>query len=699
MVKLYKNRGVAFYGSSILRLILQLCLLLIYGKYLENIISFPFLVISFVLINSLILFFYRLRLQTIPVVILVLVFPWFIRMVVAIINYYNQSFLLISFDMNFFFFLPPLYLSAIFSWFSFIKPRFRKYEVLLNGVFLFLLFWKQGNYQITIVPNPLYLALFTVAFILLELLVLYLSIIEERGFKIKTLSGIREFSLFSLLLMPLVIYLLLPLWNVYEEGSVTGGGGLLKSSMFRFDFSEYIKLETEISMSDDLVMMYRKEGPAERMLLRRYVLSGYEQGQGFYRHERDKNNPPDKLLPRFTEYVNPEYKSREKVSQEMFLVNIDPTAFLSMNSPVNSQPIYNWDNSSFVRIYQSDALVSSRVINEIDPLISMEEDEFLHYTNIGEDDSIRLLAEEVTADAPGSLLQTMAIENYFHNNYFYSLKPGVAPDGDQLSYFINESQRGYCSYFAFSMALMCRSLGIPARVAVGFWVDPDVSVLSFYPIRADQAHAWVEVYFNDYGWIEFDPTSSTMFPGEQYPFASFAIEEFSPLIEEILGNELIPENLSDVGNENGKEQIRSGSFSLFVQYISHFWYVLLLLFYFLYILIYRFTYIALACVSRSSRLKTKYHYLYMRSKLSFERKRFTESVSEYAVKVERHLDISFLNLTELYQKSVFSPVYSVSDFEKFMKKREKTIGEYRHRIPWWKRIIFFLLPLYRSLHK
>ena len=43
---------------------------------------------------------------------------------------------------------------------------------------------------------------------------------------------------------------------------------------------------------------------------------------------------------------------------------------------------------------------------------------------------------------------------------------------------------------------------------MGFWVDPDVSVLNFYPVRADQAHAWVEVYFNDYGWIEFEPTAT-----------------------------------------------------------------------------------------------------------------------------------------------------------------------------------------------
>jgi len=713
MSKFYRKRGAggshgknsrrsarsAFLANNILRLILQFSLLLLFGKYLEDVISFPFLILSFLIMTGLTILFYNLNFRSLPAVLLLFVFPWLIRIIFILINFYDQSFLQISFDMNFYLFLFPLYITTFFTWTTLVKPDFRKYEVLLNGIFLYLLFWKQGNYQITLVPNPAYLALFAFVFILLELLVLYLSITLERGLKRNFVSSIREFILFFLLLVPLIVYLLLPLWRVYEEGSVAGGGGLLKSSMFRFDFSEYIKLETEISMSDDLVMMYRKEGPAERMLLRRYVLSGYEQGQGFYRHERDKTNPPDKLLPRYTEYENPQYESREKVSQEMFLVNIDPTAFLSLNYPVNSQPIYNWDNSSFVRIYQSEAMVSTRTIRVIDPLISMEDDIFEHYTSTGSDETIRQLAVEITEDTSGSLLKTMEIENYFHNNYFYSLKPGVAPDGDQLSYFINESHKGYCSYFAFSMALMCRSLGIPARVAVGFWVDPDVSVLNFYPVRADQAHAWVEVYFNNYGWIEFDPTSSTMFPGEQYPFASFTIDEFSPLIEEILDNELIAENLSDLGNDTGGEQNPASILSSIIRLAARRWYVFLLIFYVVYIVVYRFTYIIFAFFSRTERGKAKYYYLYVRSKLSFDRKKFGESIADYAVRVERRLNIPFIQMTELYQKSVFSPVFTSDDLAAFLETIDETIGSYRMEISRWKRILFFLVPLIRSIQK
>jgi hypothetical protein len=617
---------------------------------------------------------------------------------IILINYIHPSFIQILFDMNFYLILLPLSLFSISSWYSYREIRYRKYEVLLNGGFLFLLFWKQGDYRITLVPNPAYLALFSIIFILMELVVLYLSISIERNMNKKIRESVKEFSLFFILLLPLIVYLLLPLWNYYEEGSVAGGGGLLKTSMFRFDFSEYIKLETEISMSDELVLMFRKEGPAERLLLRRYVLSGYEKGQGFFRDDIDKENPPDKLIPRYTEFERIPYKSRETVKQELFLVNIDPTAFLSLNYPMNSQPIYNWDNSSFVRIYQSDAMVSTLEINEIDPLISMTEEDFAHYTYTGEDDEIQTTAEEITSQVPGSLLKTLMLEDYFHQNYYYSLKPGVSPDGDQLSYFINESKKGYCSYFAFSMALMCRSLGIPARVVVGFWVDPDVSVLNFYPVRADQAHAWVEVYFNDYGWIEFDPTSGTMNPGEQYPFASFTIDEFSPLIEEILGNELIPENLVESQEKSDNREEENRIFQRVRRFLVKWWPLLLFLVYSHSVLIYRYAFFVLYHFTESGRVKASLLYKRIRSILSFERKRFRESVSDYALRIEEMYGLPMKDITGLYLKAVYSHHFSDEDLDRLIVKTHLLIQDYKKKIPVVKRILFFLFPFFRGDH-
>ena len=70
---------------------------------------------------------------------------------------------------------------------------------------------------------------------------------------------------------------------------------------------------------------------------------------------------------------------------------------------------------------------------------------------------------------------------------------------------------GYYDYHASSMAVLLRVAGVPARIATGFVL----SVNNFddrtqnYIVRGHDAYAWVEVYFPDYGWVDFDPTPST----------------------------------------------------------------------------------------------------------------------------------------------------------------------------------------------
>jgi len=138
------------------------------------------------------------------------------------------------------------------------------------------------------------------------------------------------------------------------------------------------------------------------------------------------------------------------------------------------------------------------------------------YTRWGDDPRVRALAQEVSAEAGTYYEKVTAVFSYLRDNYYYSLKPGAAPDGNQLAHFLFQGKKGYCSYFAFSMTLLLRSLGIPARVAAGFFVDPDSAILEFHPVRADMAHAWTEVWFGSYGWVAFDPTSRVPAPGERF---------------------------------------------------------------------------------------------------------------------------------------------------------------------------------------
>ncbi len=78
---------------------------------------------------------------------------------------------------------------------------------------------------------------------------------------------------------------------------------------------------------------------------------------------------------------------------------------------------------------------------------------------------------------------------------------------DPVAYFLFDVQRGYCDYYATAMVVMLRTLGIPARVAAGYAegaYDPDTGR---FLVTEEDAHSWVEVYFGELGWIEFEPTA------------------------------------------------------------------------------------------------------------------------------------------------------------------------------------------------
>jgi len=105
----------------------------------------------------------------------------------------------------------------------------------------------------------------------------------------------------------------------------------------------------------------------------------------------------------------------------------------------------------------------------------------------------------------------VAIEAYLRSNVFtYTLEPQRAPFGaDPLEYFLFTSHQGYCEFFASAMGDMLRSLGIPTRLVSGFGPGTYDPSISGYIVRSEDAHSWVEAYFPNYGWIQFEPTRDT----------------------------------------------------------------------------------------------------------------------------------------------------------------------------------------------
>ncbi|MFQ5576509.1 MAG: DUF3488 and DUF4129 domain-containing transglutaminase family protein, partial [Anaerolineae bacterium] len=122
------------------------------------------------------------------------------------------------------------------------------------------------------------------------------------------------------------------------------------------------------------------------------------------------------------------------------------------------------------------------------------------------------LAEEITAQADTPYDKALAVETYLRKNITYN--EGIAPpprSRDKVDYILFDLKQAYCDYYATSMIVMLRSLGIPARLAAGFargrpeTLDNQERV---YFVQNKDAHSWVEVFFPTYGWIEFEPTAA-----------------------------------------------------------------------------------------------------------------------------------------------------------------------------------------------
>ena len=123
---------------------------------------------------------------------------------------------------------------------------------------------------------------------------------------------------------------------------------------------------------------------------------------------------------------------------------------------------------------------------------------------------VKDLALTITASKATPYDKAEAVETYLRNTYKYSTVVKSAPAGrDPVDYFLFDLKADFCEYFASSMAVLLREVGVPARVVEGF-TSGDLDVSNRYAVRELNAHAWVEAYFPAYGWIEFEPTPSEL---------------------------------------------------------------------------------------------------------------------------------------------------------------------------------------------
>ncbi len=118
------------------------------------------------------------------------------------------------------------------------------------------------------------------------------------------------------------------------------------------------------------------------------------------------------------------------------------------------------------------------------------------------------LAQEMTKNQDSRLDKALGIEYFLKGNYEYSLDNLSAKADDPLYDFLIETKAGHCEYFATAQAVLMRSIGIPTRVVNGFRLGEFNDFSNYFIVRQSDAHSWVEGYFPNLGWVEFDSTPS-----------------------------------------------------------------------------------------------------------------------------------------------------------------------------------------------
>lgn len=132
---------------------------------------------------------------------------------------------------------------------------------------------------------------------------------------------------------------------------------------------------------------------------------------------------------------------------------------------------------------------------------------------------VRSFASQITFGQTNPYEQTQTVTTVLRAQITYQPSLTLPPKGtDLMEWFLFENRAGYCNYYATAEVLMLRSLGIPARLAVGFAQGDATEGLQRpgeteattqeFSVYRKHMHAWPEVYFPGIGWVEFEPTGN-----------------------------------------------------------------------------------------------------------------------------------------------------------------------------------------------
>ncbi len=330
-------------------------------------------------------------------------------------------------------------------------------------------------------------------------------------------------------------------------GDAGGAPGLRSNGTAFYGFDDRLDLRVRGDLNDALVMRVRASAPA---MWKGIIFNEYD-GIGWNAEENEDAIPLGVSPP----YHYPvEFRSvgpRATVSQTFYVEAEQPSVLFAAGQPDTiwyDGPV-SLDELGGLRLPATltegtvYSVVSSRGAASPEELRGVAPGELpenmQRYLQLPETVTDRTveLARRITENAPTQYDKVKAIEAWLAENYRYNIESPVPPEGqDAVDHFLFDTDVGFCEQFASATTVMLRSLGIPTRFVAGYTPGRRNHFTGYYEVRNSDAHTWVEVWFPDLGWYEFDPTFAIP-PAEEdlaasIPLAnviSFIAERFSGL--------------------------------------------------------------------------------------------------------------------------------------------------------------------------
>ncbi len=242
------------------------------------------------------------------------------------------------------------------------------------------------------------------------------------------------------------------------------------------------------------------------------------------------------FVEQFGETLTINIRPRTRLQSALFSAGKLQT--IQWNEPDDQQPYFTIDGDLFVFgglpsrpaytveafVWQRDRLGFARTMREMasapqrtrDPYWTAIRDRNLQLP----DDLPEIIgqtARQIIGDETDPYGQAVLLEAYFQQEFLYTLDAEFPPDGmDFIAHLLQEGQ-GYCVHFATAMAVMARTLDLPARYVEGFALSEAGLSGQRWQATGRTAHAWCEIYFQGVGWLTFDPTPAAYSDPEEDP--------------------------------------------------------------------------------------------------------------------------------------------------------------------------------------